>query len=117
MKNISELKILPPEEIQEIHSLPPNIKRMYFVAGYVDYDLNEIILFRGDGTSLIAPFIIFEPNSICAPDFYEFSIIDFGMAIKLGNYEAGIDTILFAIDPKLREEYDQEIRNRTKMAN
>lgn len=117
MKNIGELKVLSQEEMLEIQSLPINTKRMYIISGYVDYDLNQIILFRGDGTTLVAPFIIFEPSADCSPDFNDFDIVDYGMAVKLGNYEAGIDTILKAIDPKLREEYDQTIRDRKETFN
>lgn len=111
MKNISELKSLPPEEITVIQALPLAEKRRYFVAGYVNYDYDLIMLFRGDGTSVQLNWQWFKPSGNETPDFHQFEIIDHGQTIKLGNYEVSARSILIERDPEVKKYYES-IRNK-----
>jgi hypothetical protein len=111
MNNISELKTLPTEEITTIHSFPIAEKRRYFVAGYVNYDYQLVMLFRGDGTSIQLSWQWFEPSGNETPDFHQFDIIDHGQTIKLGSYEVSARSILIERDPEVKEYYES-IRNK-----
>ena len=102
-RDIGWLKVLQPSELQYVQALPSLEKHNLIVAGYADYGLQQLILFRGDGTSLVAAFSMFEANSVSSPDFRQLEIIDFGTAISLGPYEASTRTILVELDPIYKE--------------
>ena len=99
MTDISKLKILQSHEMIEVQALPTHERRRLFISGYVDYKYQNIILFRGDGTSVVVAFDYFKKtNNITEPDFNDFNIIDYGHAIKLGEYEASTRSILIEVD-------------------
>jgi hypothetical protein len=104
-RNIGPLKVLPPEQLKVINGAEEVEKRKLFVAGYADFDLKQLILFRGNGTSVIAPFSIFKPSGTgLAPDFTNLEIIDWGQTVKLGEYEASTTGILYDLDPAFKAE-------------
>lgn len=96
------MKFLPTEELHE--ALSAENKSELFVAGYCDFDNQHLILFKGDGKSIVVPFLIFKSYGGIVPDFDKFDIIDTGQTVALGNYEASNRGIFRAIDP----EYDKK---------
>jgi len=99
MNDISELKVLLPHEMIDVQALPTNERKRLFISGYVDYKYHNLILFRGDGSSVVLAFDYFKKtNNITEPDFNDFNIIDYGNAIKLGEYEASTRSILIEVD-------------------
>ncbi|MBN1960717.1 MAG: hypothetical protein JW841_07200 [Deltaproteobacteria bacterium] len=74
-----------------------------FIGGRVDAKDKVITLYRGDMSRLVAPFSLFSNSSgHSKPNFTDFEIIDYGQTIKLGNYEASADAILFELDADYR---------------
>jgi hypothetical protein len=98
----SSFKILPPDALREIFELPVFEKHRLIVGGYPDFDSQQLVLFRGDGSNVIAPFSMFQPRAGCSPNFEDFEIIDFGNTIKLGEYEASVQAILIDLDPEYK---------------
>jgi hypothetical protein len=82
------------KELKELKVLSWAAKRYLVVAGYSDFLRHQLVLFRPDGRSVIAPFDMFEPSKNSYPNFYELEIIDYGNTIKLGKYEASAGAIL-----------------------
>jgi hypothetical protein len=109
IRRLGELSILKVEELKEVLALPAVDKRRLITAGYADFSLQQLVLFRGDGTSVIAPFGMFEPSGTTAPDFNELEIIDYGHTVRLGSYEASTRSILTDLDPEYKE-YIRSIR-------
>jgi hypothetical protein len=102
------LKLLPIEEILEIIASPE--REDYFIGGLVDKDHDSVILYRGDVNPITLPLSWFEagPNSP-QPNPDDFEIIDFGQTVRLGDFEAGTDAILYEFDPQFRRR-DRERR-------
>lgn len=113
-RQIGLLKTLSRDELTEIFALPSVEKRRLITAGYADFTLQQLVLFRGDGTSVVAPFSMFEPTPKTSPDFEELDIIDYGHTVKLGPYEAATSSILYELDPDYKEYYEA---NRIKDIN
>lgn len=102
---IGPLTVLPTEELLEVQGLPTGIKRDYIVAGYVDFTLGHVILFRGDGTSVVAPMSMFTDRPT-KPDFEQFSITDYGQTLVFGPFEAAVDSVLYDLDPQYKSKVD-----------
>ena len=80
-------------------------KRDLFIGGTVDPDDQALVLYRGDFTSLLVPFAWFEPRPVAGPpDWTKFQITDFGQTLRMGDYEAATDAILYEFDPVFRRE-------------
>jgi DNA-binding Xre family transcriptional regulator len=61
------------------------------------------MFWRGDLAPLTVPFSAFEPSGAgTEPNFNEFSVVDSGQTIQLGDYEAAVDAILYEYDPQYR---------------
>jgi hypothetical protein len=76
-----------------------------FLGGVVDHENRVVILIRGNLRELPVSFDWFEPNPVASPDFNQFSIIDYGTAVKLGHYEVSARSILYDFDPVMRQRY------------
>ena len=102
------IRLLPLEEIAEIFASPES--EDYFIGGIVDKENELVILYRGNVEPITLPLSWFEagPNSP-QPDPDDFEVIDFGQTIRLGNFEAGTDAILYEFDPLFRRR-DKERR-------
>lgn len=109
-REISVFKVLPPDQLKQIFKLALADKHRLIVGGYADFDLQQLILFRGDGSNVIAPFSMFEPNAICSPDFTDLDIIDYGQTVRLGKYEASSQSILKELDPEYQEYIESNNR-------
>lgn len=74
-----------------------------FIGGNVDHATEMITLWRGDLKPINVPFAAFKrsENGI-SPDFNDLGIKDYGHTIRLGEYEAAADAILYEFDPEYR---------------
>ena len=102
------LKLLPIEEITEVLASPD--REDSFIGGIVDKENALVILYRGNLEPLSLPLSWFEagPNSP-QPDPDDFNVIDFGQTVRLGDFEAGAEAILYEFDPLFRRR-DKERR-------
>ncbi len=75
-----------------------------FVGGAVVPAAKSLVLIRGDLSSLVVPFAWFvaRPNGP-KPDFSAFEVIDCGQTVRLGDYEAAADAILYEFDAEFRK--------------
>ncbi|MCY4582058.1 MAG: hypothetical protein OXE50_04560 [Chloroflexi bacterium] len=80
-------------------------RRDLFIGGVVDPDDEMLVLYRGDFSSLLVPFSWFEPRPLAGwPDWTRFQVTDFGQTLRIGDYEAATDAILYDFDPSFRRE-------------
>lgn len=92
---------LPAGELAE--ALAAENRSDLFVGGNVDLATETLTLWRGDLTPLTVPFTAFETSGDgTAPDFARFSVIDCGQTVRLGEYEAATDALLYEFDPVYR---------------
>jgi DNA-binding Xre family transcriptional regulator len=81
------------------------------IGGSVDQVSRTITLWRGNLTALTVPFSAFEKSGDgTEPDFDQFSVADCGQTVRLGEYEAAADAILYEFDPEYRRRISQERR-------
>lgn len=105
------LKLLPIEEIAEIFASPDCEDS--FIGGAVDRENGSVILYRGDLEPITVPLSWFEPGpNSPQPDPDDLEVIDFGQTVRLGDFEAGTDAILYEFDPLFRRR-DKERRINT----
>ncbi len=96
------LTLLPKDEMAEI--LADTDRSNYVLAGKIDQKARRLILFRGNLESIVVPWKwFFESSSTTKPDFKKLALIDFGQTVKLGTFEASVDSILYAFDPEYRK--------------
>lgn len=93
---IGDIKFLPPPELKV--AIESDNRSELFVAGYYDYDAQQLMLFRGDGTSLIVPSSFFILSAKSPLDFNQFNLTDYGQTIKLGDYAVSANSILSEFD-------------------
>jgi DNA-binding Xre family transcriptional regulator len=92
---------IPAEELAEV--LDAENRADLFIGGFVNKATETITFWRGDLESLTVPFSAFEKSRDgTAPDFDSFSVTDCGQTVKLGEYEAAVDAILYEFDPEYR---------------
>jgi hypothetical protein len=66
---------------------------------------NALVLYRGDLEPVVVPWSWFRARpSGPKPDFAELDVVDAGQTVKLGDYEAATDAILYEFDPDFRRE-------------
>lgn len=103
------LQILSLDELLEVFQLSPIEKSRLIIGGYADYVSHHLILFRGDGTNVIAPFDMFKPSGTHKPNFHDYEFMDFGNTVRLGSYLASTRSILFDLDEEYKE-YVQSLK-------
>jgi len=92
---------LPAEELAEV--LAAEHRADLFIGGSVNHATETITFWRGHVKPLTVPFSAFEKSGDgTAPDFHQFSVIDCGQTVRLGDYEAAVDAILYEYDPEYR---------------
>lgn len=75
----------------------------YFIGGVVDRDDKVLVLYRGNLERLAVPFKWFRAGRASPrPDFEDFEVTDSGQTVRLGEYEAAADAILYELDPEAR---------------
>lgn len=116
-RNLSPMVFLPSEDLH-LALQAPN-KSELFVSGYFDHDLNQVMVFKGDGTSTTIPAEIFVSNTKFSPDFTKFDIVDGGATLSFGDYKASAKFILRALDPSNYkcDEYEVRFREGKKVLN
>jgi DNA-binding Xre family transcriptional regulator len=102
-------KFLPLNELAEALQAPN--RSDLFIGGAVDHTSQAITLWRGNLEAMTVPFSAFEKSADgIAPDFADFSIADYGQSIRLGDYEAAGDAVLYEFDPEYRRRISKERR-------
>ena len=92
---------LAPDELAE--ALHADNRADLFLGGSVDTATETITFWRGDLKPLTAPFSAFTSSGDGPePDFNRLWIIDCGQTVRLGDYEAAVDAILYERDPTYR---------------
>ena len=100
---------LAPEELAEVFSA--DNKAALFIGGIIDSDSETITLWRGNLEPLTVPFTAFPPSGDgLVPDFSTFAVIDYGHSVRLGDYEAATDALLYEFDPAYRRRIGRERR-------
>ncbi len=98
-----EIQLLKLDDLFEV--LGSAHRGNLFIGGAVAPAAKSIVLIRGDLTSLVVPFSWFTPRpNGPKPDFTDFEVIDSGQTIKLGDYEAAADAVLYEFDPEFRKQ-------------
>lgn len=98
---------LPPDELAE--ALQASNASDLFIGGSVDTANETITLWRANLEPLTVPFSAFERSGEgITPDFSRFSVTDFGQTVRLGDYEAAADAILYEFDPDYRRRIAKE---------
>lgn len=99
---------LPFEELLDVLGAPRAEAESLFIAGAADLKSETVALTRGDLKTLLAPFAIFTASGAGArPDFTKLSLTDYGHTVRLGDYEASADAILYEIDPQYRRRLNK----------
>jgi hypothetical protein len=98
------VRLLPPDELAE--AMADECAEDLFIGGVVDADDKALVLYRGNLDRLVVPLQWFKPRPKARPDFVAFSVTDYGQTVRLGEYEAAADAILY--------EFDAEARRRMK---
>ena len=109
---LDQRSLLPPEELAEV--LASKHRSQLIIGGFINRDTEIMTLWRGDLRPLIVPLSAFEPSGTTEPDFTKFSVIDCGNAIKLGEYEASTDSILYEIDSEYRREKKKDLQRKER---
>ncbi|MFO7906239.1 MAG: hypothetical protein R6U98_26515, partial [Pirellulaceae bacterium] len=92
---------LSPEELVE--ALEAENRSDLFVGGSLDRATDTITFWRGNLKPLTVPFSAFgKSGNGTEPDFSRFSMVDSGQTVRLGDYEAAVDAILYEYDPEYR---------------
>lgn len=92
---------IPAGELAEVLTAPN--RSDLAIGGLVNDNSQRITFWRGNFETLSIPFSAFEKSGDgSVPDFEDFSIIDSGQTVKLGQYEAAFDSILYEFDPGYR---------------
>lgn len=101
-------------ELRDLLDVVDSYKRSdLFIGGVVDPDDQALILYRGDFTSLLVPFAWFEPRPVAGtPDWTKFQVTDFGQTLRMGDYEAAADAILYDFDPVFRRQAKRRLLER-----
>ena len=74
-----------------------------FIGGYVDAYNRTLTLVRGDLRRLSVPASLFLPSATGErADAFRLQFIDYGNTVRLGDYEAATDAILYEADPDFR---------------
>ena len=105
---VPKTRMLAGEELAFVLTSPPARRADRFIAGVADPDREVLILTRGNMQSLVVPFSFFRPSPTSEPRFDRLAITDYGQTVKLGDYEAAADTILYFHDPEFRVRTKRE---------
>ena len=101
--------LLPFEEFAEVLASPN--RQNLLIGGTADSQSETLTFWRGDGSSFIVSFKAFRPSAAgLAPNFKALAISDYGQTIKLGDYEASAEAVLFENDPEYRRVVKQKRR-------
>jgi len=96
-----DFRLLPFDELAEV--LADEGRGDLFIGGYADMENQTLTLVRGDLRRLSVPLSMFRPSGTGAtPDPSGLTFTDCGNTVRLGEYEAAADAILYEADPDFR---------------
>lgn len=73
------------------------------IGALADAEREVVVLVRGDLERVIVPFGWFAPAADgTVPDFTDIAVIDGGLTLRLGRYEAAVEAILYEFDAGFR---------------
>jgi hypothetical protein len=82
-----------------------------FIGGSVDPKAKALTLLRGNLKTVVVPFSAFPASGDgTRPDFTRLAFTDYGSTVKLGDYEAAADAILYEQDPDYRRRLNHQRR-------
>ena len=100
----AESCMLPFEQLDEVLNGSDGEAQDLLVGAVANPVKREILLLRGNLTTLPVPFEAFPPSGTgLKPDFVALSVTDYGQTLRLGEYEASVDAILFERDEDYRK--------------
>lgn len=92
---------LPREEMRE--ALAADTRQDLVLGVLVSVDREALVLVRGNLDRMVVPWSWFRPTpSGLAPNFDDVEVIDSGLTIRLGQYEAAVEAILYEFDRDFR---------------
>lgn len=94
------VQMLPKEIILEVLALENRAD--FLIGGVYVADDELLLLYRGNLDSLTVPISWFQGNPVATPAPTDLEIVDYGQGIRLGEFEAGTDTLLYEFDPEFR---------------
>jgi DNA-binding Xre family transcriptional regulator len=98
---------IPAVELAEV--LDAENRADLFIGGFVNKETETVTFWRGNLESLTVPFSAFEKSGAATePDFDAVAVIDCGQTVKLGDYEAAVDAILYEYDPEFRRSVSKQ---------
>jgi hypothetical protein len=96
------VRLLPTEELVEVLSSTDR-SDLFIGAAVVPAD-SAVILYRGNLEPLVVPLTWFRTRPDGPrPNVSDLAVTDFGQTVRLGNYEAATDAILYEFDDKYRK--------------
>jgi hypothetical protein len=102
-------RFLPLAELAEV--LADERRGDLFIGGYADSRNRTLTLVRGDLRRLSVPVSIFQPSGTGAQaDPFRLEFADCGNTVRLGDYEAAADAILYEADPHYRSRLSAKRR-------
>jgi len=94
-------RFLPLAELAEV--LADERRGDLFIGGYADPQNETLTLVRGDLRRLSVPVSLFRPSGTGEKaDAFRLRLTDGGNTVRLGDYEAAADAILYEADPDYR---------------
>ncbi len=95
------LKLLPNEELAEV-LVSPNREEL-FIGGAYDQTGDAVLLYRGNVEPLVVPRAWFaNQNSKAKVNVRALEVTDYGQTVRLGEFEASADSILYEFDATYR---------------
>jgi hypothetical protein len=105
----ASFKTLPPADLAEV--LASENRHDLIIGGFVDPQSEGLTLYRGDFEKLSVPLSIFKPSGTgTVPSPSSFAVADCGQTIRLGQYEAATDAVLYEVDPVYRRKVTSKRR-------
>lgn len=103
-------KLLPVDELLDVLSAPSGEAAGLFIAGVADRESQTLALTRGNLKTITVPFSMFKPSGTeVRPDFARLRLTDYGHTVRLGEYEASSDAILYEADPEYRRKAKKKL--------
>lgn len=94
--------MIPFEDLVEVLDTPRPAD--FAVGAEWDATTDAIAVWRGDLSVLVFPMTAFPPRGGVEPDPARLSIEDCGQTLRMGEYEASVDALLFERDPEYRRQ-------------
>ena len=106
----SSFEHLPYADLLEVLSTSDAPPQDLIIGGWANIDRELLVLVRGDLRTVLAPFSMFEETTHARPNFRKLVFEDHGHTVRLGNFEASSDSILYDLDPDYRRRLSAQRR-------